>query len=87
MVITKDRIHLLTIKSKPQMKVTDEDDDADIEAKRIEELEAEQKLIFGHEKLCFELMDFEFIQKLKNPKRTFILMIYNKDMVDAVTMP
>ena len=32
-------------------------------------------------------MDFEFIQKLKSPKRTFILMTYNKDMDDAAKMP
>lgn len=35
----------------------------------------------------FNFMDFEFIQMLQEPRRTFILRVYNKDMTAKDEMP
>lgn len=35
----------------------------------------------------FNFMDFEFIQKLQEPKRAFILRVYNKEMTAKDEMP
>jgi len=60
----------------------DEDDD---DEKHLEELSVPQ--IEVRDVQMFFYQDFEFIQKLQEPKRSFILRTYNKLMTTNQDMP
>jgi hypothetical protein len=49
----------------------------DFHQERIEVIEAEN-IVQVKDVQVYEMMDFEFIQRLQQPKRSFILRVYNK---------
>lgn len=44
-------------------------------------------MVIGTDTLSFNLMDFEFMQRLKQPRNSFILKVYNKENTNNEQMP
>jgi hypothetical protein len=61
-------------------------DNIDLHEERIDAVE-NQNIVTVRDAQVYELMDFEFLQKLKVPKRSFILRKYNKLLTQNQEMP
>lgn len=59
------------------MKRHDNEDAGDVRLERLQEIE-QKRYVKCTDVQRFNFMDFEFIQKLQEPKRAFKLQIYNK---------
>lgn len=69
-----------------EVKRHDKEDAGDVRLERLQEIE-QKRFVQVSEVQRFNFMDFEFIQKLQEPKRTFKLQIYNKLMNLKDVMP
>lgn len=83
LLLTFDSIYVFFIKSRKdkekEFSVQKADGDQDINQERIDKLDSMNDVQVKDVQV-YKFADFEFIQKLQSPKRSFILQIYNKNM-------
>ena len=80
MVLTYNRIYIFYLETKKEEK-----DAATLEKLGIPASKEDEKassVVRVRDPQVYDLMDFEFIQKLQDPKTAFILKTYNKEMTD-----
>ena len=89
-LVTKDTLYIFALKTKQEELEQDDQvpvaDEEDVAQERLDKLNNET-LVHVMDVQTFSLMDFEFLQRLQSPPRTFVIQAYNKSTKQVDTTP